>query len=235
MRVATWNIHRGRGAGGRFRPGRVTEVLAEIGADLVALQEAQHWLRPVRGMLDADAIERDCGLVPLPVTGRAGEQGWRSNVVLVPRRARLLRPAVGLRLGGWEPRGAILAELDLGAGAVRVVAAHLSLGAATRRAQGAAILAALDEGPPLPALVMGDFNEWRAGGSALGVLAARFGPAPRAPTFPSFRPTLSLDVILGWPRGLVSGLTVHDTPAARRASDHLPLVARVEAGVPAGA
>ena len=41
------------------------------------------------------------------------------------------------------------------------------------------------------------------------------------------RPMFPLDRILGWPAGLVSGLEVHDSPLARQASDHLPLIAQV--------
>ena len=233
MRVATYNIHRGRGRGGRFRPERIAQVIAELGADLVALQEAQHYLRWTRPMLDVAWLEREAGLRPLTLAGRDGEQGWRSNVLLVRSQATVLRPPVGLRLGGMEPRGAILAELDFGGGALRIIAAHLSLGAARRRRQAGALLAAAQAEPPTPTLLLGDLNEWRADGAALAVLAPRFGRPPAAPTFPAFRPFLSLDRIMGHPPGLVASLAVHDTPLARRASDHLPLVAEIGSIPPA--
>src|SRR5262245_34124528 len=38
VRVATYNIHRGRGLDGRTRIGRIAAVLASIGADIVAPQ-----------------------------------------------------------------------------------------------------------------------------------------------------------------------------------------------------
>lgn len=236
MLVATYNAHRGRGWGlaGPFRPERVARVVAEIGADLVALQEAQHWLRPGRAMFDAELIEREAGLrlLRLPeLAGRAGDhQGWRGNLLLVRRGARVLRGPVGLRLGGWEPRGAVLAELDLGAGPFRVVAAHLSLGTARRRAQARALLDACDGDRRLPTVLLGDLNERGPGGAALDALRPVFGEPPRIPTFPSVRPLLSLDRIMGHPPGLVRGVEAHDTPAARRASDHLPLKARVVLG-----
>jgi endonuclease/exonuclease/phosphatase family metal-dependent hydrolase len=233
MRVATWNIHRGRSTAGFFRAGLVPEVLAEIGADLVALQEAQHWLRPMRAMLDARALAA-AGLDVLEVAGSAGAQGWRSNVVLLRRGARLLRPAQGLRLGGLEPRGAVLAELDLGAGAFRLIATHLSLGAARRARQAAALVASMRDGAALPTLLLGDLNEWRPGGSALRVLAPVFGAPPPVATFPAFRPMLALDRIMGHPAGLVAGVAAHDTQLARRASDHLPLVAWIEPRLLAG-
>lgn len=229
MLVATYNVHRGRGTAGRFRPERIQAVIAEIGPDLIALQEAQHYVRRGRPMLDAAALARDCGLQPLPVAERPDHQGWRSNVVLLRPGAVLLRPAQGLRLGGLEPRGAVLAELDLGWGPFRLLAAHLSLGPRTRCRQAEVLLAAMagGAGRALPTLLLGDLNEWRPGASALGVLAPAFGAPPPARSFPAFRPRLSLDRILGDRPGLVPAVEVHDTPLARRASDHLPLKARV--------
>jgi endonuclease/exonuclease/phosphatase family metal-dependent hydrolase len=235
MLVATYNAHRGRGGlAGPFRPDRIEEVVAEIRPDLIALQEAQHYLRPGTALLDAAALERHCGLrfLRLPqLAGRPGDhQGWRGNLVLIRRDARILRPPVGLRLGGLEPRGAVLAELDLGWGPFRLVAAHLSLGAGRRRLQAQALLHALDTGagPRLPTLLLGDFNERGPGGAALDVLATVFGEPPHAPTFPAFHPFLPLDRIMGHPHGLVPGVAAHDTLAARRASDHLPLKAPID-------
>ena len=232
MLVATYNVHRGRGPVGRFRPERIARVIAEIAPDLIALQEAQHYLRPGKGMMDAALLEREAGLRLLRVTARAGEQGWRGNLVLLRVDAKILRPPIGLRIGGMEPRGAILAELDLGGGPFRLLATHLSLGAARRKRQAEALLAAVAAGPDMPTLLLGDLNEWRPGASALGVLEPFFGLQPAAPTFPAFRPFLSLDRIMGHPRGLVPGVVPHDTPLARHASDHLPLKARVDLPTP---
>jgi len=242
MLVATYNVHRGRGLNpaGPFRPDRVAAVIAEIRPDLIALQEAQHYLRPGVPMLDAERIERELGLrllrVPAVAHRPGDHQGWRGNLVLVRRDAAVLRPPVGLRLGGLEPRGAVLAELDLGGGPFRLIAAHLSLGAERRRFQAEQLLEAMDTGagPRLPTLLLGDLNERGPSGSALGVLAAAFGEPPRAPTFPSVCPMFSLDRIMGHPRSLVPAVEAHDTPLARRASDHLPLKAWIDTAVLGG-
>ena len=80
----------------------------------------------------------------------------------------------------------------------------------------------------MPTILLGDLNEWRRlRRSALGILEPLFGAAPTLPSFPSRRPIFPLDRILGWPAGLVTEFAVHDTPLARQASDHLPLVAQV--------
>src|SRR4051794_17362606 len=39
LTVATWNIHGGVGSDGRYSPQRVVDVLCEMNADIVALQE----------------------------------------------------------------------------------------------------------------------------------------------------------------------------------------------------
>ncbi|PWS36637.1 EEP domain-containing protein [Falsiroseomonas bella] len=232
MRVATYNIHRGWGAVGWYRPDRILDVVAELRADVVALQEAQHWLRPGVDMLDGHAMGEVLGLRPLAVAEQPAHLGWRGNVLLVAQHARVLRAPVGLRLGGAEPRGAILVELDLGEGPFRLLATHLSLGSERRRRQARLLLQAMQAGvgPALPTLLLGDLNERREDGGALEVLRPVFGAPPRAPTFPAFRPWLSFDRILGDRTGLVSAVRAHDTPLARRASDHLPLVAEVDLG-----
>lgn len=230
LRVATWNIHRGRGTLAPFRPARVAAVIAEIAPDLIALQEAQHYFRRRRDMLDAAALARDCGLHLLRTSDE--QQGYRSNLVFARAEAVPVRAPIGLPLGGWEPRGAIQAELDFGRGAFRLLAAHLSLTAPRRAVQAAILLAAAREARGRPTLLLGDLNEWRAGGAALGVLAAGFGAASRVPTFPARRPTLALDQILSHPPGRVSESRAHDTPLARAASDHLPLVATFDDATP---
>ncbi|RYI29964.1 MAG: EEP domain-containing protein [Acetobacteraceae bacterium] len=230
MLVATYNVHRGRGPFGLFRPSRIAAVLAEIKPDLIALQEAQHYLRPGRDMLDFKAIHRELGLSLLQVQDCPGQSGWRSNVVLVRDDARVTFGPRGLRLGGLEPRGGIVAELDLGEGPFRLLACHLSIGATRRGLQAARLLQAVQSGSgaTLPTLLLGDLNEWRQDRSALAVLQPSFGPSRSPPGFPSFRPLLSLDHILSQPSDLLQDLAVHDTPLSRRASDHLPLTARFD-------
>ncbi|OYW04783.1 MAG: hypothetical protein B7X11_02575, partial [Acidobacteria bacterium 37-65-4] len=39
LRIVTYNIHRARGMDRRVRPERIAEVLGEVNADVIALQE----------------------------------------------------------------------------------------------------------------------------------------------------------------------------------------------------
>jgi len=226
--VASYNIHKCVGVDKRFDPVRTAAVIAELDADVVALQEADRRFGHRTGLLDMEAIERRTGLVLVPVSETPGGHGWRGNVLLV--RHGTTTSIRRLALPGAEPRGAVVVELDLPAGPLRVVAAHLGLLRRHRALQAAAILAAITAAEPMPTLLLGDLNEWRPSiPSSLSVLEPLFGPFGHPqPSFPSRLPFLALDRILGHPRGLVAGPLVHDSPLARVASDHLPLRARID-------
>ncbi|WP_237215370.1 endonuclease/exonuclease/phosphatase family protein [Falsiroseomonas oryziterrae] len=227
LRLASWNLHKCVGTDGRFDPHRSVSVIAELGADIIALQEADRRFGRRVGLLDMRLLEKQAGLVPLPVSDVANGHGWHGNAILVRpgTRARLTR----LALPGAEPRGAVLAELDLPQGPLRLVAAHFGLLPRCRRRQSIAILDHLAEAPAMPTVLCGDLNEWKPGeGSSLAALAPLFGPVLAGPpSFPTRMPFLPLDRILAWPQPLVSEVEVHDSPLARIASDHLPLTARL--------
>lgn len=231
--VATYNVHKCVGTDGRFDPGRIVDVICEIDADVIALQEADRRTGVRNGLLDLDRLARDCGLALVPVAVRPASHGWHGNAVLV-RQATVTRVR-RVALPQAEPRGAVMTELEMPAGRLRVVAAHLGLLKRSRRLQTAALLQALERADPIPTLMMGDFNEWRPGrpDCPLAELEPFFGPTvDHYPSFPSRRPIFALDRILGWPNGMIEGITVHDTPLARVASDHLPLKALVNLAAP---
>jgi endonuclease/exonuclease/phosphatase family metal-dependent hydrolase len=228
LRVASYNLHKCVGADRRFDPLRSIAVIAELGADIVALQEADKRFGRRSGLLDLAALERETGLVPLAASDELDGHGWHGNALLVrpgtPARIRRLA------LPGAEARGALVAELDLPEGRLRVVAAHLGLLRRCRREQAGAILHAITDGAtPMPTILLGDLNEWRPGArSSLRAFTPLFGTVePGPPSFPARLPVFALDRILGWPQGLVGGVAAHDSALARMASDHLPLTAWV--------
>lgn len=235
LTIASYNVHKCVGTDKRFDPDRVAEVIAEIDADILALQEADRRFGRRHGLLDIAALERRTGLALLPLSLERGGHGWHGNALLV-RNARALRLR-RLVLPGGEPRGAVMADLELPAGRLRIVSAHLGLLRRHRVQQAEAILAALAVAEDIPTVMLGDLNEWRPGRrSSLRALEAGFSDARPGPaTFPSRRPLLPLDRILGRPRGLVRAIEPHDSALARIASDHLPIKARLDmAAVVAG-
>ena len=229
MLVASYNVHKCVGVDGRFDPDRISRVIHEIGADVIALQEVDKRFGERDGLLDLPRLERETGLVPVPVTGLAkAAHGWHGNVVLF--RQGIVRDVHQINLPGLEPRGALVAEIDLDHGVeLRIIAAHLGLLRRSRAQQARMIVDLMNKRDERPTLLLGDLNEWRLGTrSSLNTLHPAFGPLPPAvPSFPSGLPLLALDRIIANRRGLVSSIQAHDTPLARVASDHLPLKAVV--------
>jgi endonuclease/exonuclease/phosphatase family metal-dependent hydrolase len=226
VKVASYNIHKCRGVDGATRPDRIISVIRELDADVIALQEVDRRFGRRGGLLDPSALHHETGMRLLAQSDVSHRLGWRGNALLVrkhPVSYRCLR----LKLPGGEPRGALVAELDLGEGKFRLIAAHLGLLRRSRVDQVSTLLAAFHDSPPMPTILLGDLNEWRRRGrSALRGLEPTFGVAPSILSFPSRRPIFPLDRILGWPAGLIRDLAVHDSWLARRASDHLPLTAK---------
>ncbi len=227
MKVASYNIHKCRGSDGMTRPDRIVGVIRELQADVVALQEVDRRFGSRGGLLDPAALRRETGMHLLVQSDVSHRHGWHGNALLV-RSDPISYSRSRLKLPGGEPRGAVVAELDFGEGKFRVIAAHLGLLRLSRVDQVEAILHAFHNLPEMPTILLGDFNEWRRRGrSALRRLEPTFGLAPSVLSFPSPRPIFALDRILGWPKGLITDVAVHDSPLARRSSDHLPLTAKV--------
>lgn len=226
--IASYNVHKCVGMDKRFAPERIAAVIGEIGADVIALQEADQRFGERSGLLDLGRLHQETGLYPVPVRGPSKGHGWHGNVLLT--RNGTVHDVHQIRLPGVEPRGALVVDLDLPSGPLRIIAAHLGLLRRSRAQQAEAILATLDRHSERPTLLLGDLNEWRLGHrSSLWALDPSFGPlTPALPSFPSRFPVFALDRILGRPHRLISSIEVHDTPLARIASDHLPIKARID-------
>jgi endonuclease/exonuclease/phosphatase family metal-dependent hydrolase len=224
LTVATYNIHSAVGRDARHAPERVAGVLDEIDADIVALQEV-----PLGGAGTVNVLDyltRKTGLFGaegLTMTTNGRRYG---NAVLSRFPIQALR-TLDLSFGGREPRSALDADVLCHGRLVRVVATHLGLKAAERRRQVQKLLQAFDT-PDMPVILMGDLNEWFLWGRSLRWLVSHFERVPAPRTFPAFLPLFSLDRIWFHPAGLLTSVYAHASPLARMASDHLPLVARIE-------
>lgn len=226
-RIATYNVHKCVGLDGRFDPERIAGVIAEIDADIIALQEADQRFGKRAGLLDLARLKSHADLNPVYESERSASHGWHGNVMLV--RAGLVRDVNRLDLPGVEPRGALIADLELHGTPLRIIAAHLGLLRHSRALQTAHLLDQ-SRAKEHPTIIMGDLNEWRVRRrSALNRLTPHFGPVHAAlPSFPTRMPFLALDRILANPESLIARIEVHDTPLARIASDHLPLKADLD-------
>jgi endonuclease/exonuclease/phosphatase family metal-dependent hydrolase len=134
-----------------------------------------------------------------------------------------------LELPTFEPRGAVMAELLVGDAPLRVIGMHLDLSGLWRRRQIRAILEAIAERPQkMPTILMGDTNEWRDAAGCLNDFRGAYRIAPTGPSFHSRHPIAALDRIIV-EELKIDAAGVHMSAAARRASDHLPIWARVSA------
>ena len=224
--VASYNIHKGVGGDRRRNPGRIAAVIAEIGADILALQEVDKGFGNREGLLDLEALRRDLGLIAMPVDSVRNAHGFHGNLLLA--RNALVQEVHHLILPGLEPRGALINDLQIGGQPLRVVSTHLGLLPASRKLQARAILDKLSTLDARPILLMGDLNEWRYDArSPLKALNANFIKPSKLRSFPSRYPLFGLDRMMTNAQAELHDLTVHDTALARRASDHLPIKAQL--------
>lgn len=223
--VASWNIHKGIGIDRRRDLERTAHVIGELAADVVALQEADARFGDRRGLLDLDRLAA-LGLKRVEVAGlRDLSHGWHGNVMLVRLDAEVER-VDRIALPGLEPRGAIVADLVVKNQPLRVIGTHLALLGRARIRQVALVLDRLAVLAHRPTVLMGDTNEWRRGDRTLKGLLPHFPDSPLVPSFPAPFPILPLDRIM-LSRGQVHDFATHVSPLSRRASDHLPVRARL--------
>jgi endonuclease/exonuclease/phosphatase family metal-dependent hydrolase len=224
--VATYNVHGWIGSDGRRDPERAGEAMAELGADVIALQEVRcghegpGFLEQLAETLKMESLR---GLVH----ERRDEAHGNA---LLSRLAIADAGKLELTVGGREPRGAIDATLDTGAEPLRVVATHLGIGPRERRLQVRRLVEHLAPPDAGSLVVLGDMNEWVRGAGALLPLHRRLGRTPGPRTFPAPFPLFSLDRIWVAPRWRLRRLWVHKSRLARTASDHLPLLAELDLG-----
>ena len=221
--IATWNVHGGVGSDRRYHPARVAQVVGEMQADIIALQE-----------VGSRASAENLLAVLVRETGFHAVDGWTlkrngsdfGNAVL-SRYPIVDTTRLDLTLPGCEPRGAVDVVIEVPRGPLRVIATHLGLRPRERRDQVKRLLAALEREVPLPTVLTGDVTEWYLWGRPLRWLHRHFKQTPAPATFPAWRPVFALDRLWTEPAPLLAGLRVHATPLSRIASDHLPLVARL--------
>jgi endonuclease/exonuclease/phosphatase family metal-dependent hydrolase len=227
FRVASYNMRKAIGTDRRRRPERTIDVLNELGADVIALQEADRRFGNRASALPLHLLDEHSDYKPVPVGVRTDSLGWHGNALLVKKHIEIVA-CEQIHLPSLEPRGAVIADLTLDGAALRVVGMHLDLSGLWRRKQAHTILAHLEarDGDP-PAVVMGDLNEWSAKGGCLRDFAHHLTFAECGRSFHVRRPIAQLDRIMVNPALEIVESGVHQSPTARKASDHLPVWAQL--------
>ncbi len=232
VKVATYNVHRWTGFNGRKAPdpARAGFVISELDADVIALQEV---LRPTDDECPLSAIADALGMHLTFAVTRQHRLGQLGNAIL-SRFPMTAISVIDISFSRIERRGALAVQFDGASSRLGVVATHLSLVDRTRQRQVKSLLQhpQLQEGP---SVLLGDMNAWRRCKATVELNQSMelHHNLDWPPTFPAAAPVLALDRVYAH-RAKILSVEAHSTPASRRASDHLPVVAHVELPVLSG-
>ena len=223
LTVASYNIHKAEGIDRRVDLSRIALVLKEIDADLVGVQEVY---RP-----QAEALAGSLGMRMVMGATRIHAGLPYGNAVFTRLAVRasytfdLTRPT-------RQPRGGMRLDLLVAGRMLHLFNVHFGLKIRERVEQVEALVREQILNVELvgPRVLMGDLNEWFPGPVGRALRRELHGPRIRR-THPSPLPLFPLDRIY-WDRDLQAvGFHVHRSRLARVASDHLPVVARLQVPV----
>lgn len=237
LRIATYNAHACVGMDRKRSEARIAEVISELSADIVGLQELD-FARTRSGKVDqARLIGEQLGWhYYFHAAVRKGDEHYGDAVI--SRYPLTIRQACDLP--GIAPfycrenRIAIFATIETPLGCVHLINSHFGLGRNERLLQ-AELMAGADwagaASPQTPLVLMGDFNSLpgsrphRAISRQLRDIRALLEPAKSLRTFPTSFPSFALDHIFINRALHPRAAHVHRSSLARMASDHYPLVA----------
>jgi endonuclease/exonuclease/phosphatase family metal-dependent hydrolase len=234
LKVLTYNVHSCIGTDRRVDPERIAEVIAQSGADIIALQELDVGRSRTGGVDQAHMIASLLKMEAHFHPALHVEEEQYGDAILTAFPTQLMKagplPSIG------ETRGAIWVRIDIAGRSFNVLNTHLGLSNRDRVRQVEMLL-----GPQwiadsafqgAPSVICGDFNAIPAS-RAYKMMAKGFTDAqhvisakPR-PTFPSRFPMLRIDHMFVSKELEATSATVIANPLTRRASDHLPLLTSI--------
>jgi endonuclease/exonuclease/phosphatase family metal-dependent hydrolase len=223
LRIATYNVHKCKGLDGRVSVKRIAEVLSELDADVVALQE-------IFGV-QAEYLASEMRLHSAFGENRQLLGDAYGNLVL-SRHTLRSHCNFDVSVTGREKRGCLRTDVFLNTRALHLFNVHLGTDFFERRQQAkrlideAVLRSRSLEGPRV---VLGDFNEWTRG-HVSQTLAAEFESTDvrtylgRKRTYPAIFPVMHLDHVYYDPQLAVERVALHRSKTSLIASDHVPLV-----------
>ena len=229
LTLASYNIHRCYGRDGIYDPARIRQVLRELDAQVIALQEVE-LLHEAPGLLDFFC--EDSPWKVIQGTTLTGDSGHYGNALLTALPLHSLH-RIDLSQPGREPRGALHLWLEHETGLLELIATHLGLRPAERRSQIQQLLGVLENSYSTQAeadvtVLMGDLNEWFLWGRPLRWLRRHFQHSPSPASYPARYPLFALDRIWVKPYQKLASVSVVNNPLTQVASDHLPLLALID-------
>lgn len=234
LRILSYNVHSCIGTDRQLNCGRIADVIADIAPDIIGLQELDVGRQRTGG---ADQAHIVASLLSMDFHFHAAlhvaeERYGDAILTALPMKS----VKAGMLPSSGEQRGALWTEISVGGQEIQVFNTHLGLRNRDRVTQMTTLLGPSWIGSSSctgkPCILLGDLNS--VGRSAAYRLVTRClkdvqlqdGRQTR-PTFPSRYPFMRLDHIFVSAGIEVLDVEVISTPLARRASDHLPLVATI--------
>lgn len=228
IKVVSYNIHKAFGTDRKRNPLRILNVLEEVDADIVVLQEADRRFGKRESALPSFLIEQHTNYRAVPLDVQRDSMGWHGNAILV-REGITVRHHDIIHIPYLEPRGVVSATLGIGTQELSVFGMHLDLSGLWRARQARAIAElAYCHQQLRPTLLAGDLNEWRANSGCHKEFSRHFSILDCGRSFHSLRPLGKLDRIMHCERVRAVDWGVHHSALAQKASDHLPVWARFE-------
>lgn len=236
VRIATYNIHKCVGMDRKYSPERIVEVLRELDADVIALQEVLCHTGLTKRDHQAEFIAEELGMDFRLGENRKIDGGEYGNAILS-------RLPIGkhqnhdITVSKYEPRGCMHAEIIVGERApLHFINIHMGTSFFERRKQVHKILAEhVLHHPELSGrrIVAGDFNEWINGVTTRLFRSSFESVDPKlhlgtTRSFPGYLPLVHLDHVYFDDSFSLKSANLHRSKTSLVASDHLPIVAEFE-------
>lgn len=227
IKIASYNIRKAIGTDRTRRPLRILNVLEEIDADIVVLQEADRRFGKRNAAIPEFLIENHSDYRPVPLDVQRDSMGWHGNAILVRSNIEVQHHDI-IHIPYLEPRGVIMSTLKCGNRSLCVFGMHLDLSGLWRTRQ-AHVIAELarEQQQQHPTVLAGDLNEWRRNAGCFKAFGNHFSVLDCGRSFHSQRPVARLDRIMHCDRLEAVQCGVHHSSLASQASDHLPVWAKL--------
>lgn len=233
LRIVTYNIHRCRGMDRRTRPDRVADVLRDLNADVIALQEVIG-AGPHRTS-HIEEIGAALGMGWVMASARHLRSHQFGNVIL-SRLPIKHHSQHDLSYKTCEQRCMQRVDVDVDGKTLHVYNVHLGTAIFERRYQARRLANFVaDKHVNGPKIVLGDFNEWMKGLTTT-LLSSKLQSIDlgkymtRRRTYPGLFPLVHLDhIYYDGPLEIVH-IELLRSRLSLIASDHLPLIADIRIG-----
>lgn len=229
LRVASYNIHGCTGTDGHYDPERVSQVVRELGCDIIGLQEVAVEPGLLSDSLQLEFLAATSAMTAVLSPFQIGSNRQLGNALLTQREVLSVQHH-DLTVKGYPSRGALEVGLRSGAGVLRVIVTQLGPRPRERlfqikRLQSLLRAIPADQG----VLLLADGRHWLPLGRSLRWLDRAFATPPTERACPVWAPFVPMDCV--WTRAPATLLTfeTHRSGSAGRASRDFPVKATVVA------